>query len=62
MVKLIFWEYVGLDVLSIECFLDLRDHCILGKINIAAFLPSLPSLEITSSPDCINAIPSGWMS
>ena len=62
MVKLIFWEYVGLGVLSIEYLWDLRDHYVLEKINIVAFLPFLPSLEITSSPDCVNAIPSGWVS
>lgn len=56
------WEYVGLGVLKNEYRLDLRDHCGLEKINIVASLPFFPSLEITSSPDCINVIPSGWMS
>jgi len=31
------------------------------KIMIAASLPFLPSLEITSSPEGMNVIPSGWM-
>lgn len=56
------WEFIYLGVLNNEYRLDLRDHCGLEKINIAASFPFFPSLEITSSPDCINVIPSGWMS